>query len=144
MKKINNSFKSKIQKPKNVSFYQEYPSFSLKNLAVKDEMFSNRVLTDLELYKFILGLSYLSQMTWKEIQAANKYYRFHEVVPSTTQYTKIINKLSFLSDEDKVNISIYQLKPISSKKKFRIFGYFNNKCIFEIVWFDPDHEIYGS
>lgn len=137
--KINNT-NEKIQKIEN-GYYNKYPFFSLKYLDINNKKFSHKVLSNFDLAKLIIDLNKFSQKTWKEISGTNDYYRFHEVEKSIV--SKELKNIP-LPDEEKYNLSYYQFKPISSNKKLRIFGFFNEYYAFEILWFDKEHEFYSK
>ena len=78
------------------------------------------------------------------VQCKDSFYGQHSPETKPVGY-ELLNKWN-MTEEERDQIIFYQFQPNkkSEYKLFRIDGFFNNDNVFEIVWFDREHNLYGS
>lgn len=119
-----------------VPYDSEQPKFSFRYFDDGHPRYSAKAITTLKEWGWVLrGLKHASGETWRDIKGNRNHFHAHEVTWSTTQEKGGFKHLA----------ESFQRFPAFQFKVFdicRVFGFFDEKNIFQIVWIDRDHQIY--
>ena len=118
-----------------VPYDSEHPRFSFRYFHEEHPKYSAKAITDLKDWAFVVrGLKQVSGLTWREIKQARQF-RAHEVTWSDTAERAGFKHLA----------PEFQRFPAFQFKAFdicRVFGFFDQINVFQIVWLDRNHAIY--
>lgn len=115
---------------------KEFPVFSFKHFEHQHGKFGKGAIkTKEDWQELIHGLHKVSQITWGQIKENPRMYHAHEISVTKHHKPKYIDNLPTILE----NNSPFQFK---SHDECRIIGFFDKKAVFQIFWFDRDHEIY--
>ena len=133
--KHDTKLKNQFVTPK-VGFYDEKPTFSFEHYQHAHQKYSAICIQECEDFHTMFDrLKSMSKLTWKDILEAQHIYHFHPV-----EWISTSERNGFKLMPSELNeVPAWQFKLF---KECRIFGFFNQKNIFELVWIDRDHKVY--
>ena len=119
-----------------VSYLESRPVFSFQFYDRRHKKFSAKSVSNCgDFYLLFTHLKKFGNMTWRQIEQSGDYHAHEVTWKDTKQKSGFPERLG----ETPNQFPPYQFKVF---EEFRIFG-FHQGNVFQIVWFDRNHEVYS-